>query len=311
MTSTFIFLVALLSSLFHSSEGFAPTPSRTKSITSLSSYLDSLSSNNNAYPSAPPATDVTTDTEAPQSFYHAPKSFFSLPNLTAKGPRTTADIGTPHEGTRKLIQLDQTRAGSWSCTEGGWPSPNPKAHTEIFYVWDGHGCLTDGDGEKHYFGPGDTVIIPKGHTGRWDVLADMHKIWFVNDHENVEDESNPIRVRIIHYHDLVSVENQINYGVSKGAVRGNPVIYSNVFYNAGANNVGSWMCTPGCFNIHDLDTATGFYVLEGLFYLFDAESGQCSRCGPGDTVMLPKGWSGSVDVVETAKKLWTNYLSSY
>jgi uncharacterized cupin superfamily protein len=103
------------------------------------------------------------------------------------------------------------------------------------------------------------------------------------------------------------MENQVNYGVSKGAVRGYPVIHSNVVYNAGANNVGSWVCTPGCYNIDGLGATIGFYVLEGLFYITDSVTGQCSRCSPGDTVMIPKGWSGSVDVVETAKKLWTIY----
>lgn len=135
------------------------------------------------------------------------------------------------------------------------------------------------------------------------------KVWFVHEHENVE-ETAPIRVKVIHYHDLVSMEHQVNYGVSKDVTRGNPEIYSNVVYNAGANNVGSWVCTPGCFNINRLDTTIGFYILEGLFYITDSESGQCSRCSAGDTVILPEGWSGSVDVVETAKKLWTNYLSS-
>jgi len=33
---------------------------------------------------------------------------------------------------------------------------------------------------EHYFGPGDNVIIPKGHTGRWDVYEPIHKVWAVN-----------------------------------------------------------------------------------------------------------------------------------
>jgi uncharacterized cupin superfamily protein len=154
-------------------EGFVPSPTR-RSLTSLPSYLDSLSSNTNpSNPPPPEATDVTSTLA--QSFYHAPKSYFSLSNLRSKGARA-ADVGTPHDATRPLADIGLTSAGSWSCTAGGWPSPNPKGHTEIFYVWDGHGCLTDHDGVQHYFGPGDTVIIPKGHTGRWDVLADMHKV---------------------------------------------------------------------------------------------------------------------------------------
>jgi hypothetical protein len=57
----------------------------------------------------------------------------------------------------------------------------------------------------HYFRPGDTVIVPKGHAGRWDVLTDMHKLWFVHEHDNVE-ESELMRIRVIHYQDLVCKE---------------------------------------------------------------------------------------------------------
>ncbi|KAL7518629.1 hypothetical protein ACHAWX_003446 [Stephanocyclus meneghinianus] len=296
-------------SLCGCADGLVPTPIyqsllwKFSSETALLSYLDTLSTNVIVSPS-PDLTDVTDVSQS--TFYHAPRSFFSPPNLRWKGPRSTADVGTPEEASRQLIEIGESSVGSWTCTAGGWPSLNPKAHTEIFYVWSGHGSLTDRDGEIHYFGPGDTVIIPKGHTGRWDVLADMHKVWFVHEHDQVE-ESEPIRVRVIHYQDLVSKQNQVSYGVSKDVVRGNPEIYSNVVYNAGPINVGSWMCTPGCFNIESLDTTIEFHVLEGQFYITHKESGQCSKCMPGDTVALPRGWSGSVDVVETAKKLWTNF----
>jgi uncharacterized cupin superfamily protein len=45
---------------------------------------------------------------------------------------------------------------------------------------EGYGSLDDADGVRHYFGPGDNVIIPKGHTGRWDVNQPIRKVWAVN-----------------------------------------------------------------------------------------------------------------------------------
>jgi len=41
----------------------------------------------------------------------------------------------------------------------------------------------------------------------------------------------------------------------------------------------------------------------GLFFLTNAD-GSARRCGPGDTVVLPKGWSGHWDIIEAVKKVW-------
>ena len=125
----------------------------------------------------PPVTRSKTHTiakptkqpETPSSdhFMHAPLSYFDVSLLTSKGPRKGADIGEPHDATRKFADLGTTlRSGSWWCAAGGWPSMTPRATTEIFFVLTGHGCLTDADGQRHFFGPGDTVILPKG----WYVL---------------------------------------------------------------------------------------------------------------------------------------------
>ena len=41
----------------------------------------------------------------------------------------------------------------------------------------------------------------------------------------------------------------------------------------------------------------------GLFFLTNTD-GSARRCGPGDTVVLPKGWSGHWDIIEAVKKVW-------
>ena len=40
-------------------------------------------------------------------------------------------------------------------------------------------------------------------------------------------------------------------------------------------------------------------------FITDSSDGTSKRCIPGDTVMLPMGWSGYVDVVEPVKKVFT------
>ena len=294
-----------------------------------SSYLDSLggggassapaaSAGAPSWDAAAPAAPVASSNapaDAAGPFAHAPLDYFALPNLSGKGPRATADWGTPADATRKLSDDGMLRSGAWYCTEGGWPSPNPKAHTEIFYVLDGHGMLGDADGAKHYFGPGDTVIIPKGHTGRWDVHSPIHKIWAVNAHENIAETSHPVRVRVEPYSGCaphcLDVGVDALYGSSSIAPGGAAAatVSSRDFYNVGPTRVGYWSAQPGSVAVGSSGRATQprtfFYVMEGVLFVTDAATGTSQRCVAGDTVQLPGGWVGTIDVVEPVRKMYT------
>ena len=282
-----------------------------------SSYLDSLGGGNGNVASAPPswaaappapsAPVIAADTSTAGPFSHAPLDYFALSNLSGKGPRATADWGTPADATRKLSDDGMLRSGAWYCSEGGWPSPNPKAHTEIFYVLDGHGMLGDAAGAKHFFGPGDTVIIPKGHTGRWDVNGPIHKIWAVNAHENIAETSTPIRTQVEPYSgcapQCLDVGVDVLYGTNAGAA-----VSSRDFYNVGPTRVGYWSAQPGSVSVGSsgmVQPRTFFYVMEGLLFVTDAATGTSQRCVAGDTVQLPKGWVGTIDVVEPVRKMYT------
>eukprot|EP00968_Pinguiococcus_pyrenoidosus_P006272 scaffold429_cov269-Pinguiococcus_pyrenoidosus.AAC.6 len=235
-------------------------------------------------------------------FEHASLTFFSIDKLSPKGPRKNPDVGQPHDATRPLGKLGPVSAGSWWCYDGGWPSPTQRTTTEIFHVFSGHGCVTDLDGMKHFFGPGDTVILPKGWSGRWDVLEAIHKVWFVHDHANIEERSNPIRAVITPYHQSAP-QHLVPSGVRGDATHGSPATASQTLYDVGPQEVGFWTCTPGSFPVVSRKTTECFHVLEGVFFLTNAD-GTARRCVAGDTVMLPKGWSGHWDVIEPVKKLW-------
>jgi len=225
--------------------------------------------------------------------------------MVSKGPRATFDWGTPQDWSRKLADDGTFRAGAWYCTEGGWPSPNGKAVTEVFYVLEGHGALSDSDGETHYFGPGDMVVIPKGHTGRWDVNQPIHKVWAVNAHANVE-ESEPVRVRVDHYHTFA--EHHLAETNGRDPLYGStsPMMNSSsrTLYNVGPTQVGVWGCsTPGSYYVSH-GARSWFHMLEGTLFITDESTGSSRRCVAGDTVMLPQGWSGYIDVLASAKKVW-------
>ncbi len=235
-------------------------------------------------------------------FAHANLAFFGLEEMRSKGPRPVFDWGTPQDFTRKLGEAGKLSVGAWFCTEGGWNSPKAKAATEIFYVLNGNGCLQDGDGEKHYFGPGDTVIIPKGHQGRWDVFEPIHKIWAVNSHEEIEDEES--RVRVANYHSFAP---QYLDDLIDPLSGGYPIdAASSVIYSVGPTEVGIWTCdSPITIDCAPFRTPMFFHVLEGVMCISDYATGYARRCVPGDTVLLPEGWCGKMDIIQPVKKLWT------
>lgn len=82
-----------------------------------------------------------------------------------------------------------------------------------------------------------------------------------------------------------------------------PQSTSKTIYEIGPTDVGYWTCTPGSFSTVKQSTEC-FHLLEGLFFLTNHADGTTQRCVAGDTVILPKGWSGDFDIVETVKKLW-------
>ena len=222
-------------------------------------------------------------TENPDSvtFKHAPLSYFAIDKLTPKGPRKNADVGAPEDATRSLVK-SKASVGSWSCTEGGWDSPALRGTTEVFYVLKGEGCVTDLDGMKHEFKAGDTVILPKNWSGRWDVMKAIHKVWVVHDHADVEGLSTPIRAVVVPLEDLKA---------------------GKTVYEVGPTAVSGWLCTPGGSGWADTKSATEcFHVLEGVFFVTNAD-GNARRCVSGDTVVVPKGWSGHWDIIEPVKTI--------
>jgi len=285
-------------------------------MASLSSSDDYLSTLSTPIALAPPTITSPTGSTAPAedncsggttssmvSFVHAPASYFALDQLEAKGPRQNADVGQPHDATRPLVKKRTTSVGSWWCAAGGWPSPAQRSTTEVFFVFDGRGALTDLDGFCHEFGPGDTVILPKGWSGRWDVLEDIHKVWVVVNHPNIEETSKPIRAVITPYNSL-DPQYLTPLGVRSDATHGAPATASKIVYDVGPTAVGCWTCTPGSFPVAcPRPTTEAFHVLEGIFFLTNAD-GSAQRCVAGDTVLLPKGWTGYWDIIETVRKLW-------
>jgi len=180
-----------------------------------------------------------------------------------------------------------------------------RATTEVFYVFTGEGCVTDTDGTKHEFGPGDTVILPKGWAGRWDIYKLVHKVWVVHDHPDVEGASTPVRAVIATPETFASAE------LSPEGTRGEQVIGSPVFsarnvYDLGTTSVGCWTSKPGSYQVTTQATTESFHLLEGLIFVTNTD-GRAQRCVAGDTIITPKGWSGHWDILEPLRTLRVVY----
>ena len=273
------------------------------------SYLQSLGSGQvatvipvaSSIPSAPSISTspsgptATTSSESQVKFEHRPFSYFAIDNLKVKGPRANADVGEPFDATRPLGEDGKMCTGSWWCKEGGWPSPKLRDTTEGFYVFSGNGCLTDLDGTRNYFGQGDIVILPKGWSGRWDVFHDIHKVWAVFDHEDVP---SVITKATIKQYNTFSPQ----YMTSETSI-GTCVSASATFLDNGHMSVGTKIYSEGSFEVVATSETEALHFLEGTCYIANSD-GSAQACVAGDTVLLPKGWAGKFDVIDSVKMMW-------
>lgn len=72
--------------------------------------------------------------------------------------------------------------------------------------------------------------------------------------------------------------------------------------------IGVWESKPGKMTYVDLEYDELMYVLDGGIVLTDTH-GVTETYGPGEGVVLPKGWSGTFAVPEGGlRKIWVSYM---
>lgn len=94
-------------------------------------------------------------------------------------------------------------------------------------------------------------------------------------------------------------------GPRQGADAGDPQTSTLVLREAGDGvpSVGVWECTPGGWAIEDRPDTEVVLVLSGRATLTSSD-GEATEIGPGDVAVLPLGWSGRWDVLETLRKVY-------
>lgn len=114
--------------------------------------------------------------------------------------------------------------------------------------------------------------------------------------------STALRTMVVAYADVLDGELEPT-GPRVGADAGDPQTSGLVLFAGHGTEVGIWECTPGGWNIVDRPTTETMLLLDGVVRItpLDAEG---VELGEGDVFVLPRGWSGRFEVVETTRKFY-------
>lgn len=89
-------------------------------------------------------------------------------------------------------------------------------------------------------------------------------------------------------------------------VSGNP-LRTTVEHFLGANgqrSAGIWACEPGAWRIAFVDGKDEFFcIIEGRIRITDTE-GDAAEFGPGEAGVIPSGFNGIFEVVESVRKYY-------
>lgn len=74
----------------------------------------------------------------------------------------------------------------------------------------------------------------------------------------------------------------------------------------GLVEVGVWECTPGHFSADRSTSSEICHIISGRAKLARID-GEVREVGPGDVLVLPRGWKGAWTIVEPTRKLYAIY----
>ena len=92
------------------------------------------------------------------------------------GPRIGADSGEPMMSGLIFHEEGGFQVGVWECTPGGWVIEN-RPDSETVRILNGRARLTNADGDSVELQAGDVLVLPKGWSGRWDILETVRKFY--------------------------------------------------------------------------------------------------------------------------------------
>lgn len=96
-------------------------------------------------------------------------------------------------------------------------------------------------------------------------------------------------------------------GQRAGADKGDPQLAIQQLAPDAAGNLGIWECQPGGWPVVNRPDTEFTYIISGRAMLTDDATGKVVEITSGDLIILPPGWTGRWDVVETVRKVYAIY----
>lgn len=96
-------------------------------------------------------------------------------------------------------------------------------------------------------------------------------------------------------------------GQRAGADKGDPQLGVQTLAPDAVGNLGVWECQPGGWPVVERPDTEFTYIISGKALLTDSASGEVVEVTGGDLIILPPGWTGRWDVLETVRKVYAIY----
>lgn len=96
-------------------------------------------------------------------------------------------------------------------------------------------------------------------------------------------------------------------GQRAGADSGDPQLGMRMLAPEATGSTGIWECQPGGWPVVNRPDTEFTYIISGRARLTDDATGTTTEICGGDLVILPPGWTGRWDVIETLRKVFAIY----
>ncbi|GAB3245635.1 cupin domain-containing protein [Chitinimonas naiadis] len=116
----------------------------------------------------------------------------TVPAIIAFSQQTTAPEHDHPRESRRLVgnplrttwnhfsnPTGEVHAGVWSCEVGSWRIEFGEKEDEFFFVTAGRCRITDETGKAAEAGPGESLVIPAGFRGTFEVIEAMTKHYVI------------------------------------------------------------------------------------------------------------------------------------
>ena len=98
---------------------------------------------------------------------------------------TPGQPSRPIAGNTRYLTLEsfsaqhgQLSSGVWEASAGAFRS-HCAGYVEFFHILEGSCRIVDTDGTVHKLGAGDSLVLPEGFAGHWEVDERVKKVFFI------------------------------------------------------------------------------------------------------------------------------------